>query len=57
MALPCFFIKKKDGSLQLIQDYQALNEITVKNQYPLPLISELVEKLKGARWFMKLDVR
>ena len=57
MALPCFFIKKKDGSLQLIQDYRALNEITVKNRYPLPLISELVEKLRGARWFTKLDVR
>jgi hypothetical protein len=57
MATPCFFIKKKDGSLRLIQDYQVLNDITVKNWYPLPLISELIEHLKGARWFTKLDVR
>ena len=45
MASPVFFIKKNDGGLQLIQDYRALNAITVKNKYPLPLISELVEKL------------
>jgi len=42
MAAPVLFIKKKDGSLQLVQDYRALNSITVKNKYPLPLISELV---------------
>ena len=52
-----FFIKKKDSSLQLVQDYQALNAITVKNKYPLPLISELVNKLQGAKYFTKLDVR
>jgi len=45
MASPVFFIKKKDGSLRLVQDYRALNAITVKNKYPLPLISELIEKL------------
>ena len=42
MAAPVLFIKKKDGSLQLVQDYRALNSITVKNKYPLLLISELV---------------
>jgi hypothetical protein len=57
MASPCFFIKKKDGSLQLVQDYQTLNSITVKNRYPLPLISELVNKLRNAKYFTKLDVR
>jgi hypothetical protein len=57
MALPVFFIKKKDGSLRLIQDYRALNELTIKNRYPLPLISELVNQLKGAKFFTKLDVR
>ena len=51
-----FFIKKKDGSLRLVQDYRALNAITVKNKYPLPLISELINKLQGARYFTKLDV-
>jgi len=57
MASPVFFIKKKDGSLRLVQDYRALNAITIKNKYPLPLISELIEKLRGARYFTKLDVR
>ena len=51
MASPVFFIKKKDGSLRLVQDYRALNAITVKNKYPLPLISELIEQLRGARYF------
>ncbi len=57
MASPVFFIKKKDGSLRLIQDYCALNEMTIKNRYPLPLISELLDKLKKARYFTALDVR
>jgi len=56
MAAPVFFIKKKDGSLWLVQDYRALNFMTVKNKYPLPLISELVSQLRGARYFTKLDV-
>jgi hypothetical protein len=47
-ASPVFFIKKKDGSLQLVQDYWMLNNMTVKNKYPLPLISELVNQLRGA---------
>ena len=51
-----FFIKKKDGSLQLVQDYRALNTMTVKNRYPLPLISELISQLQGAKYFTKLDV-
>ena len=52
-----FFIKKKDGSLQLVQDYRTLNAVTVKNRYPLPLISELVSQLHRAKYFTKLDVR
>jgi hypothetical protein len=42
MAAPVFFIKKKDGSLRLVQDYQALNAKTVKKVYLLPLISDLI---------------
>jgi len=57
MAAPVFFIKKKDGSLRLVQDYRALNSMTVKNKYPLPLISKLVSQLRRARYFTKLDVR
>ena len=57
MASPVLFIKKKDGGLWLVQDYRALNAMTVKNKYPLPLISELIEKLCGAKYFTKLDIR
>jgi len=56
MAAPVFFIKKKNGSLRLVQDYRALNSMTVKNKYPLLLISELVSQLHGGRYFTKLDV-
>jgi hypothetical protein len=45
MASPVFFIKKKDGSLRLVQDYRMLNDMMVKNKYPLLLISELVNQL------------
>jgi hypothetical protein len=55
MATPFFFVKKKDGKLRPCQNYRYLNEHTVKNVYPLPLISELLDKLKGARRFTKLD--
>jgi hypothetical protein len=51
-----FFIKKKDGKLRFVQDYRALNAITRKNRYPLPLINDLIYQLKGARYFTKLDV-
>jgi len=56
MAAPVFFIKKKNSSLQLVQDYRALNSMMVKNKYPLLLISKLVSQLHGARYFTKLDV-
>ncbi|KAG5729072.1 hypothetical protein E4T56_gene3113 [Termitomyces sp. T112] len=56
MASLVFFIKKKDGSLHLVQDYHVLNVMTVKNCYPLPLISELVNNLCGAHYSTKLDV-
>ena len=56
MASPFFFVNKKNGKLWPCQDYWYLNEHTVKNAYPLPLISELLDKLKGAKHFTKLDV-
>ncbi|SJL10435.1 uncharacterized protein ARMOST_13821 [Armillaria ostoyae] len=56
-ASPFFFVKKKDGTLRPVQDYRKLNEMTIKNRYPLPLISELIDKLQGAKYFIKLDVR
>jgi len=52
-----FFIKKKDGLLRLVQDYHALNTVTVKNRYLLSLISKLVSQLHGAQYFTKLNIR
>ena len=52
-----FFVGKKDGSLRPCIDYRGLNDITVKNCYPLPLISSAFEQLKGASIFTKLDLR
>ena len=57
LASPFFFIQKKDSSLCLVQDYRYLNSITIKNKYPLPLISDLIDKLKNATIFTKFDVR
>lgn len=57
MASPVFFVKKKDGSLRLVQDYRRLNSMTIKNSYPLPLISDIITKLSKAKYFTKLDVR
>jgi hypothetical protein len=57
MASPFFFIKKKDGKLRPCQDYRYLNDWTVKNTYPLPLISEIMDKIKGAKFFTKFDAR
>ena len=57
MASPFFFIKKKDGSLRPVQDYRKLNDGTIKNKYPLPLIQELIDKTTNAKFFTKLDVR
>ena len=51
------FVPKKDGKKQMVQDYCYLNEHTVKNNYPLPLISQLIDKLKGAKLFTKMDLR
>ncbi|KAG1926482.1 retrotransposable element [Pimephales promelas] len=52
-----FFVKKKDGSLRPCIDYRGLNDITVKNRYPLPLMSSAFEVLQGAKFFSKLDLR
>ena len=51
------FAKKKDGSLRLCIDYRRLNQVTVKNKYPLPRIDDLFDQLRGARCFYKIDLR
>jgi len=53
---PYFYIPKKDSSLQLVQDYKMLNQVTIKNKTPLPLIGEVNNKLKEVRYFNKLDL-
>ena len=57
MASPFFFVKKKDGSLRPTQAYCKLNDATIKNCYPLPLISDLINNLMDAKVFSKMDVR
>jgi hypothetical protein len=54
MASPFFFVKKKDGKLRSCQDYRYLNDWTVKNTYPLPLISEIMDKIKGVKFSTNL---
>ena len=54
---PILFVPKKGKKLWLCVDYRQLNAITVKNQYPLPLISELQDMIQGSQWFTALDIR
>ena len=54
---PVFFVGKKDGKKRIMQDYQYLNEWTVKNNYLLPLISDIVENIRTKKVFTKLDLR
>lgn len=54
---PILFVKKKDGSMRMCVDYRALNKITIKNRYPLPRIDELFDRLQGAKYFSKIDLR
>ncbi|GFH33445.1 RNA-directed DNA polymerase homolog [Haematococcus lacustris] len=51
------FVRKKDGSLRMCVDYRALNQLTIKNRYPLPRIDDLLDQLAGARVFSKIDLK
>lgn len=55
-AAPVLFVKKPGGGLRFCCDYRALNQITKKDRYPLPLIHETLERIGKAQWFTKLDV-
>jgi hypothetical protein len=54
---PVIFVLKKDGTQRLCVDYHVLNEVTVKNKYPLPRIDNLFDQLHGACVFSKIDLR
>ena len=54
---PILFVPKKDGGLRLCVDYRGLNEVTIKNRHPLPLIDETLDRLVGAKIFIKLNLK
>jgi hypothetical protein len=56
-AAPVFFVEKKDGTKRMCIDYRALNEVTIKNKYPLSRIQDLFDQLRGASVFSKIDLR
>jgi hypothetical protein len=55
-AAPILFVKKGDGSLRLVVDCTGINEGTIENRYPLPLLQDTLMNLSKAKWFTKLDI-
>ena len=55
-AAPLLLVPKPAGGLRICQDYRGLNEVTIKNRYPLPLIRETLDSISGAQFYTKLDV-
>jgi len=51
------FVEKKDGTQRMCVDYSSLNEVPIKNKYPLPRIEDLFDQLRGAKVFSKIDLR
>ncbi|XP_025801385.1 uncharacterized protein LOC112880861 [Panicum hallii] len=54
---PVLFVRKKDGTMRLCIDYRSLNAVTIKNKYPLPRINDLLDQLRKAKFFSKIDLR
>ncbi len=54
---PILFVKKKDGTIRMCIDYRDLNNITIKNKYPLPRVDELLNRLSGKKYYSKLDLQ
>jgi len=55
-TLPVFFMGKKNGGKYMVMDYRRLNKQTIKNDYPLPLIIDLVDSMENKRVFTKMDL-
>jgi len=56
-AAPVFFVRKKDGTKRPVIDYWKLNDITIRNAYPLPRIDQIMDRVKGSRIFSKFDMK
>ena len=54
---PVLFVRKKDGSRRMCVDYRGLNTVTIRNRYPLPLINQLLDRLRSAKIFTRIDLR
>ena len=54
---PVIFVDKEDGTIRLCVDYRKLNDVTIKNKYPLPKIEDLFDQMNGAKIFSKIDLR
>jgi hypothetical protein len=54
---PVIFVDKRDGGHRMCRDYRNLNNVTIKNKYPLPRIQDLFDQVRGARVFSKIDLR
>ena len=52
-----FFIGKKNGSKRMVMDYHSLNDQTVKNNYPLPLITDLIDNIRSKKVFTKMNLQ